>query len=659
VGIVGPDFDTEQFEPQPDVWVPFQIDPERIDGGNLFQVTGRLKNGITLARANAQLKVVSATNARNSRDPNASQMAVRPLHEAMVDSVRSSLNLLVVAVGLVLLIACANVANLLLVRSDVRRRELAVRVAIGAGRRRLLGQLLTESIILSLIGGTLGLAIGVVGIRVLLAAYPGSNPFTVGSAFNSIPRLGAGASAVSADWRVLVFTLIVSLVSGIAFGLLPGLQATGADPYLTLKQTGGTVRSPGRPGNISRGLIVVAEIALALMLLIGAALLIRTSWALRSVDPGFDSHNVLTMRMSVTGTPFEKQAGISQLTHEGIQRIRSLPGVTTVSTTCCMPLEAVWQLNFVVGSHPQTGLTVTPQMSFHGFAGWTFVSPGYFDVFKVPILRGRDFTERDDAGAPPVVIINQTMARQFWRGGDPLNDTLIIGKGMRPEYKEEPVRQIIGIVGDVRDMDLKRPPRPAMYVPVAQEPDGVTVLNVRLLPLVWIIRTAVEPHSLASSVEKELHEASGGLPVARIRSMNEVISESTARTRFDMALMVIFAFSALLLAVVGVYGLMSYSTQQRTHEIGIRLALGAESRTVRNMVLFQGMKLAFVGIGIGAVSAFGLSRLLASLLFGVSARDPMVFAGSSIALGVIALLAVWVPAGTASRVSPMTLLRHD
>jgi len=663
VGVLSPNFDTEQLSPRPDVWVPFQIEPQRIDGGNLFQVTGRLKSRVTLAMANAQLKAAFAAQLPSSPDGrrilNQTTWLVQPLQDAMVGQMRSSFNILAVAVGLVLAIACANIANLLLVRGDVRKREIAIRIAVGAGRRRVIHQMLTESILLSLTGGVLGLVVGEVGIRALLALYPGNNPFNLGVFVGTIPRVGEGGTGVTIDWRVVVFTLLVSIITAIVFGLVPSIRAARTDPYATLKQSGEGRRGTGLRWNNARALIVVGEIAMALMLLIGASLLIRTSVALRNVEPGFDPHNVLTMRMSVTGTPFEKRAGISQLTRDGIQRLRAMPGVVSASTTCCMPLETVWQLPFVIGSRPQTGLTTVRNMSFHGLAGWTFVSPGYFDVFRIPILRGRDFTEHDDAAAPGVVIINEAMAHRFWPTGDPLNDQLIIGKGMRPEYDDEPVRQIIGIVRDVRDTELKRDPRPAMYVPVAQEPDGVTVLNVRLLPLVWIIRTAVEPSSLSSSIEKGLQEASGGLPLARVRSMDEIVSESTARTRFDMSLMIIFALSALLLAAVGVYGLMSYSTQQRTQEIGIRLALGAESGSVRNMVLFQGMMLAFTGIAIGTISAFSLSRVLTVFLFRVTPRDPLVFVGAPIMVSIIAFLAVWIPARYASRVSPITLLRND
>jgi predicted permease len=317
-----------------------------------------------------------------------------------------------------------------------------------------------------------------------------------------------------------------------------------------------------------------------------------------------------------------------------------------------MPLESVWQLPFVVQGRPLSG-------PFHAFAGWTFVSPGYFDVFKIPIRRGRDFTERDDAMAPGVVVINQEMARRFWPSSDPLNDRLIIGRSVRPDYEADPIRQIIGIVGDVRDQGLSRSPRPAMYVPVAQVPDGVTVLNVRLLPIVWIARSTNEPHLLSSAIEKELQQASGGLPVARIRSMDEVVSESTARSRFDTLLMGLFAASALVLAAVGIYGLMAYSVEQRAQEIGIRLALGAGPSRVRNMVIAQGMLFAVLGIAVGTMASFSLARVLAGFLFGVSPRDPVVFLSVPLLLGAVALVAVWLPASRATRMTPMDALRYE
>jgi len=456
---------------------------------------------------------------------------------------------------------------------------------------------------------------------------------------------------VSIDWRVLTFTIAFSFVATTVAGLFPALHILRVDLQHALKRTGGGSGVGVRHKRV-RSALVVTEIALAVVLLVGAGLLIRTSLALRAVKPGFDTHNVLTMRMSVSGTPFERRDGIARLTREGLDRILASSGVTAASTTCCMPLETVWQLDFVVRGRPLKG-------AFHAFAGWTFVSPGYFDVFRIPIVRGRDFTERDDAAAPGVVIINQEMARRFWPNGDPLNDSLIIGRSVRPDYDADPIRHIVGIVGDVRDQGLNRTPRPAMYVPVAQVPDGVTSLNVRLLPIVWIARTKGEPHALGPVIEKDLQDASGGLPVARIRSMDEVVSESTARTRFDMLLMSVFAAAALALAGIGVYGLMAYSVEQRTQEIGIRLALGSGPEQVRRMILRQGMTLTLLGIAIGATASFSFARVLAGMLFGVNPRDPTIFLSVPFLLAAVALLAVWLPAIRASRMTPMNALRYE
>ncbi len=407
-----------------------------------------------------------------------------------------------------------------------------------------------------------------------------------------------------------------------------------------------------------RATLVVIEVALALMLVVGAALLIRTSLALGAVDAGFDAHHVVTMRTSVTATRFETRDGIAALTREGAAQIRAVAGVAAATATCCMPLETVWQLPFVVSGRPAETLTRSGSLAFTGFAGWTFVAPGYFDVLKIPVIRGRDFTDRDMAGAPGVVIINQEMARRFWPTGNPLNDRLIVGKGMRPEYDQEPLRQIVGIVGNVRDTGLTRPARPGMYVPMAQEPDGVTTLNVRLLPIVWMARTATPPLVAAASIENALRRTSG-LPVTRIRSMDEIVAESTARPRFDMWLMTMFGGCALLLAAIGIYGLMAYSVQQRTGEIGIRMALGADEASVRNMVLRQGMTFAVAGITVGMVLALSLARVLAAFLFGVTPRDPVVFTAVPLVLAGVAFVAVWLPARRAIRLDPVSALRHE
>jgi len=406
-------------------------------------------------------------------------------------------------------------------------------------------------------------------------------------------------------------------------------------------------------------MFVVGELALAVILVVGATLLILTSLALQRVDPGFVAENVITMRMAVSGTQFETRAGISELARAGVERVQAIPGVVRASTTCCMPLETVWQLPFVMTSRRGEGLRQAGQMAFHGFAGWTFVSPGYFDVFGVPILRGRDFSFQDDASAPGVVIINETMARQYWPTGDPLNDQLIIGRGMRPAYDDEPIRRIIGIVGDVRDTGLRDTARPAMYVPMAQEPDGVTSVNVKLLPLVWIARTSTDPHLLSAPIKSALESSVGQLPVTRIRALTDVVSESTARTRFNTWLMTAFGFCALGLAAIGVYGLVAHWVQQRSREIGVRLALGADAIGIATMVVRQGMRLAAIGVGIGIVGSLGLARAIQGLLFGVPANDPIVFVSIPVLLGLVALAAVSIPAWRASRIDPLRALRTE
>jgi putative ABC transport system permease protein len=657
IGILTSEFDTEQFDPPPDVWVPFQLDAQRVDAGNLFTVTGRLTPGTTRPAANAQLAVAAAASRRDAPGSVGARTvwSVEPLHDAMVGSVRSSLNLLLAAVGLLLLIACVNVANLLLVRADLRTREMAIRTALGAGRSRILRQLLTESIVLSVVSGGLGLVAGTMGVRMLLLMYPGNNPFRLGDATTAIPRIGIGGAAVAVDWRVFAFTIAASVVTGVIFGLAPALHASRVDLVAAMKRVGG-----GRGGRYSnvRATLVVVEVALAVMLLVGAALLIRTSMALRAVDAGFDAHNVVTMRTSVTATRFETRAGIAELTREGVTQIRAVPGVIAATATCCMPLETVWQLPFVVSGRPPETWTRTNSLAFTGFAGWTFVAPEYFKVLKIPVVRGRDFTDRDGSNAPGVVIINQEMARRFWPTGDPLNDRLIIGKGMRREYDQEPLRQIVGIVGNVRDTGLTRPARPAMYVPMAQEPDGVTMLNVRLLPIVWMVRTATPPLMAATSIEKALQHSTG-LPVTRIRSMDQIVAESTARSRFDMWLMTLFGGCALLLSAIGVYGLMAYAVQQRTAEIGIRMALGADQNSVRNMVLRQGMALAISGIALGVVSSLSFARVLSGFLFGVAPRDPTILTTVTLLLASVAFIAVWLPAQRATRLDPVTALRQE
>jgi putative ABC transport system permease protein len=642
VGISAPENKMEA-DPPIDLYVPFQIDPNSTDQAHYFTAFARLKPGVTIGMARAQLQL-AADQFRRKFAGNIAMgpkdgFSVQPMRDLVVSGVRDLLFVFAGAVSFVLLIACANVANLLLVRATGRRREIAIRAAIGAGRGRIIRQLLTESVVLALAGGAFGLGLGLIGIRALLPVFPGS-----------IPRLGPHNAYVAIDERVLGFTLLAALVTGVLFGLIPAFQASRTDLTSVLKESSGR-SGTGFRQNKARSLLVVTEMALALILLIAAALLIRTYVALRAVDPGFDRHNVLTMQMSLDSPRFEKTIGLAELIRDGIPRIQALPGVEAASTTCCLPLEGSYGLPFIIAGRPLEGPS-------NGGGRWRSISAGYFEVFRIPILRGRGFTARDDASAPPVVIISQAMAKRFWPKSDPLNDRLIIGRGVGPEF-EEPARQIVGVAGDSHDDGLNRNPRPTMYVPAAQVPDGVTALDSRLLPLIWVVRTRVPPYSLSEPIQTALREASGGLPVARIRSMDEVAARSTARQDFNMLLLSVFAGAALLLAAIGIYGLMAYSVAQRTQEIGIRMALGAETGDVRRMVVFQGMTLALIGVAVGIAAALGLSRLIASFLFGVKAWDPVVFVTVPLLLSLVALLAVWLPARRATRIDPLDALRYE
>jgi putative ABC transport system permease protein len=649
IGILGAGFQSGQFDEQPDVWIPYQMDPNSTDGDCYCRVLARLQPGVTIRMANVQLKV--AADSFNRSYPAASGVkrgfSVVSLRDAMTGDVRPMLSILAVAVGFVLLIACTNVAGLVLVRANGRQREVAVRAALGASRGRLIRQLMAESVALSILGGALGLLTGLGGIRAVLSLYPG-NPLL--APLNVVDNISRSGESSVLDWRVLAFTALTSILTGVLFGLLPAWQASRADLTTALKEASGRTGTGFRQ-NKTRALLVMGQMALAIVLLIGAALLIRSSIALQAVRPGFDSRNVLVMQMSLAGSHFQKTSEIDRLVRDGVGSIHALPGVASVATSCCIPLETVWQNFFIVQGRPLAG-------RFHGVAGWTFISPEYFDAFRIPVLRGRTFTERDDDSAPGVVIINETMARTLWPNGDPLKERLLVGRGMRPEYDHDPVRQIVGIVGDVRARRLNAAPRPEMYVPIAQLPDAVNALNLRLLPVAWIVRTAVEPHSLGPAIQEQLRKATGQ-PLASIRSMDEVAAQSTARRKFNTLLMTIFGCSALLLAAIGLYGLITFSIQQRTQEFGIRLALGAESNRVRNMVLLYGVRLTVAGIAIGLAASFGLTQLLANFLFGVPPRDPVVFVCVPIVLGVTALLATWLPARRASHIDPIVALRYD
>jgi predicted permease len=638
IGVLGRDFASD---PEADLWLPFQFEPNSSNQGHYFQAAGMLRPGVTIAQANAQMKLAYGQFRRTYPESNPKGgFVVEPLRDSIVGDARKSLLILLGAVTLVLLIACANVANLLLIRATGRKREFAIRSALGASRAHIIRQLLTESVLLAFAGGVLGLLLGFIGVRALLAISPAG-----------LPRIGEGGTAVSVDWRVLAFTLVVSLATGILFGLFPALSATRSDLNSSLKESSNRSGTGFRQGK-ARSLLVVSEVSLALVLLVGSALLIRTFIALRGVNPGFDAHNVLTLEMSLTGERFQKTAGVAQLSRDGRERLNAIPGVEDSAFTCCLPIQGQFGLPFTVVGRP-----VDPAKGNPG-AGWMSASPDYYKLFKIPVLRGREFTDKDTASAPLVMLINEAFAKQHFPKQNPIGQQVLIGKGVGPEF-DEPARLIVGVVADTHDGGLRRDPGALMIVPDAQVTDGMTALNARIVPLRWAVRTRGDPHQAIAAVTEQLRLASGGFPVAHVRSMEEIVARSTARETFNMMLLTIFGAVALVLAAIGIYGLMAYSVQQRTQEMGIRMALGADRTTIRNLVVWHGMRLALVGIVVGIGASFGLTRLISTILFGVKSLDPAVFVSVPLILTTVALVAVWLPATRASKLDPMAALRIE
>jgi len=475
-------------------------------------------------------------------------------------------------------------------------------------------------------------------VRELLAISPGD-----------LPRIGANGSAITLNWRVFLFTLFVSGFIGVVFGLLPAVNASRTDVSSLVKDSVsrsgiGLLRHRGRSA------LLITEMALALVLLVGAGLLIRTFVARRTVSRGFDEQNVLTLEMSLSGSQFEKTKEVAQFVRYAERRIKRIPGVSAVAITCALSLEPSFQMPFTIYKNDQM------LGRWDGAAAWRNVSSGYFDAFRISLLRGRLFTDDDGEQAAGVALINRAMMKKYWQEVDanPIGEFITIGKGLGPGMKDAP-RQIIGVVADVRDAGLDR--EPAMYVPVAQVPDGMNARNSRLLPITWVVRSAGALSLVTAAVQQELHRVSAGLPLERVRTMHEVVAASSARTQFYMMLLTVFAGIALLLAAVGLYGLMAYSVQQRTQEIGIRMALGAGPDDVRTMVVWQGMRLAFLGICIGIPTALALTRVTVSVIFGIETWDPVVLAVVALLLSGVAFFAAYIPSLRATGVNPADALR--
>ncbi len=630
VGVVGPGFVTDT---PIDLWVPFQFDLNSIDVSQYFKLVARLKPGVTVPQANAQLGLVGDEFRK-------SYIAIAPLEQEVIGDTGSRLLVLWAAVAFVLLIACANVANLLLARGAARKREFATRAALGAGRTQIIRQLLVESLTLSLAGGLIGLGLGFAGVRMLLRFNPGD-----------IPRIGHDGARITLDLHIVLFTLGISILTGLVFGAVPAVSASRRNLAAALNENGSHASMGVRSGKL-RSALVIAEMALTVVLVIGAGLLIRTFMNLEAVNPGFAMHNVISMSMSVSGDRSQKTAQVAQIVQEGTDRLYAVPGIIDVGASNCLPMADGTELAFNVVGRP------TGDLPFTGKAGFCPISYGYFSTLEIPLQRGRILTKRDDAIAPVVVVINETMARQYWPNGDPLKDRIIIDAGLRPPFVESP-RKIIGIVGDTHDGGPDSEPTPMIYVPLAQIPDQETALYSRMAPLWWIVRTRMDPRTLTTSISGALREASGGLPVGHIRTMEELEARNIARQRLNMLLLTLFGAAGLLMAAIGVYGVLSYSIQQRTQELGVRMALGAQPSNLRNMVIRQGMTLTLIGALIGTGGALWLMRFLASFLFEVKPLDPISFITTLLILCAVSLFSIWVPAVKATRVDPMAALRIE
>lgn len=620
-----------QFPRRVDLWKPAILDEQKPQrGSNYLKVIARLKDGVSASQADAQMNQIAAALARQypENDTNLTVMIV-PLLEEQVRNLRGVLLILLGAVGLVLLIACANVANLSLARAATRTREFAIRTALGASRIRIIRQLLTESLLLSLTGGILGILLSMLGVRMLVALAPAG-----------LPRV----SEVAIDGWVLAFTFAVSLSTGLVFGLAPALQVSKPDLNEALKE-GSRGSSEGQRTLLRRGLVVV-EIALSLVLLVSAALLIGSINRLSEVNPGFDPTRSLAAEVSFPYTPAaagsDSQSAAKQASSflaEARSKIGALPGVLAVGAINDLPVTGRGSVNgsFGVEGRPPFNPGEEPVTEFRQ------VTPGYFEALGIPVVKGRTFNESDLSKKPENLIVNQTFATLHIGDEDPI--------GKRVRALDGQFHEIVGVVGDARQWGLDRQASAEIYFSFDQLSLGQEAAIV--------IRTGGDPASLTGAVRGAIGEVSREAPITRIRTLTQVVQESMSSSKFNMILMTIFAGVALLMASIGLYGVISYSVSQRTHEIGIRMALGASRPSVLSLVLRNGMTLALIGVGIGVGAALGLTRLMASLLYGVSPTDPFTFGVISVILTGVALVACFVPAHRATRVDPMIALRYE
>ena len=621
-----------------DLWVPLQLPPDSRDPANYLASMGRLKLGVTREQAGAELGALTQQLRKDlpeSADSHEGATLVA-LQERLVGRVRPLLLILLGAVSFVLLIACVNVANLLLARSTERAKEIAVRTALGAGRWRVIRQLMVESVLLGLLGGAAGLGVAYEGNQALVAISP-------------VELSGLGQTGL--DGRVLAFAFAVSLVTSVLFGLAPALSVSRTNLSDSLKESTTRSTAGGHRRRLS-GALVASETALSLMLLVGAGLLLESFIKLAHVDPGFDPRNVLTFETTLAESKYDALAPLSAFYRQVLDRLGALPGVECAANVTNLPTQPGPDLPYTI-----EGRTAGSSVGDSGDSQYRLVSADYFRAMRIPLIQGRFFTDADTDSSAGVVIINQTMSRLLWPKENPVGQTIIIGKSMGPEWTDRP-RQIVAVVGDVKDSSLNEPPPPEMFIPYTQAPTRVVALMARLIPTRWVVRTRGGGVSI-NALRQAVLDSDPDEAIASVKSLEEVLAGSIARWRFNMLLLGIFAALALILATVGTYGVISYSVSQRTHEIGIRIALGAGRASVLKMVIGQGMLLTLIGVGIGIGGGLALTRFLASLLYGVKSTDPLTFIAVSAVLAGVSLVASYFPARRATKVDPVVALRYE
>jgi predicted permease len=648
VGILPPEVDLEDSGVE--VWLPLAIDPANPGGrgSHFLYLIGRLGEGVPLAQAREEMEALLTRweeqfGGADDHAPNTEghRFLIQPLKEEMVGEVRPAMLLLLGAVGLVLLIACANVANLLLARAEARQREIAIRTALGANHGRLVRQFLTESVALAVTGGLLGLGLAFWGLKTLVAAYP-----------ESVPRIGG----ITLDLRVLAFTVAASLVTGLVFGLAPALHARTRAFFNALREGGRS--STGKTRQWFRRGLVVAEVALAAVLVVGAGLLLKSFWTLTRLDPGFDAGGLLSFQIELPASAYPEPEQVASFYDRLIRRLETLPGVESAAAAAGLPPQRSVNAN----TTQFESVPDDPDGPPHNVAYYQFVSPGYFATLGIPVIEGRGFAESDAPGDPPVVVINQTMAKTFWPDRDPVGQRLRRGWWSSTEDSEggftEPWHTIVGVVADVKQGGMDQEVGTELYFLHRQVPAATPGGRIRRT-LNLLVRTAGDPLALAPMARAEVGRMDPALPVANVRSMETVVSDSMVRRRFLSLLVGLFAGLALLLAAVGTYGVLSYAVEERRYEMGVRMALGARGTSVLMLVLRQGMGLVLAGLAVGVGLALLLREVLASQLYGVEPTDPVTYAVVAAVLVAVAFVACLVPAGRAMRTDPVVALKSE